>query len=247
LPDDFAAHVAFFREELALLRRMRVVALGKDADNLLRTHVPEIAPILTKMWHFGYAVRYRRISNWEANARAALFGPASPPPHHAASLRSTLRASRKSLPRATAPRPATQPAVMRRLFAGHRRNTMTIRSDALRWLAERFGVRDGHVYTSKFYTARESWTREAAWWIEFPRDILDKAGSPYLHLVCQIAPDNPEFHYLRVPKDFLKANLSRLHVHKNDRVSLFLSAEAANVFLERRGNSRVSFMHFLMP
>lgn len=122
LPDDFAAHVAFFHDELALLRPTRVVALGDHADHLLRAHVPEIVPILTKMWHFGYAVRYRRLDEWPANARAALFGPIPPSPRHSAPGDSTLRPSRSSSARGTAPRPATQRGIMQRLFVEHGRD-----------------------------------------------------------------------------------------------------------------------------
>ncbi|MGA3056820.1 MAG: hypothetical protein ABSE70_02105 [Candidatus Limnocylindrales bacterium] len=122
LPHDFAAHVAFFRQELAILRPTRVVALGDYADRLLRAHVPEIVPILTKMWHFGYAVRYQRIDEWPANARAALFGPIPTPPSHSVPRGSTLRPSRSSSADGTASRPATQREIMQRLFVEHGRD-----------------------------------------------------------------------------------------------------------------------------
>lgn len=111
LPDDFSAHVAFFRRELAILRPTRVVALGDDAYHLLRTHVSEIAPVLTKMWHFGYAVRYGRLREWEANARAALFGPIPATPRRPAPRGSTFRLSKGTL------RSASQRSIMQRLFA----------------------------------------------------------------------------------------------------------------------------------
>ena len=57
LPDDFAVHLAFFREELTLLRPRRVVALGKRCERLLREYVPEVAPILGYVHHFAYAAR----------------------------------------------------------------------------------------------------------------------------------------------------------------------------------------------
>lgn len=123
---------------------------------------------------------------------------------------------------------------------------MPLRSDALRWLAGRFGIRDAPIYTSKFYLARESRTGEAAWWLEFPRSILDAAGSPDLHFVCQVEPKRTDFHYLRVPKEFIKTNLPRLDVRDDDRVSIFLSAEAADLFVDRRGDGKVSFTRFLM-
>jgi len=75
LPADFDFHLRLFRDELDTLRPTRVIALGGDAYNLLRAHVPEIKPILGRMWHFAYAVRYGRIEEWEENTRVVLFGP----------------------------------------------------------------------------------------------------------------------------------------------------------------------------
>jgi hypothetical protein len=122
LPSDFAAHVAFLRQELALLRPTRVVALGDDACHLLRVHVPEIVLVLTKMWHFGYAVRRQRINEWPANACAALFGPITASPCHSAPHGSTLRPSRRSSAGGNASRPPTQRAIMQRLFVQHGRD-----------------------------------------------------------------------------------------------------------------------------
>jgi hypothetical protein len=122
LPDDFAEHVGFFRRELEILRPTRVVALGNDADRLLRVHVPEIVPKLTKMWHFGYAVRFGRNDEWPDNARAALFDPIPAPSSHSAPRGSTLRPSRSFSADGTASRPATQREIMQRLWIEHGRD-----------------------------------------------------------------------------------------------------------------------------
>jgi hypothetical protein len=74
LPEDFNLHLKLFCDELEIVRPAWVLALGDFAHNLLRAHVPEIKPILGKMWHFAYAVRYGRIAEWEENTRLALFG-----------------------------------------------------------------------------------------------------------------------------------------------------------------------------
>ena len=71
LPVDFGDHVKFFRKELALLKPTRVVALGRDAYRLLSSHVPEVRPMLGKMWHFAYVVRYSKLTRYEDNMRAA--------------------------------------------------------------------------------------------------------------------------------------------------------------------------------
>lgn len=47
-----------------------------------------------------------------------------------------------------------------------------------------------------------------------------------------------------VPAGFVTANLSKLALRDNDRVSLFLSAEPADLFVERRGTGKLSFAPF---
>jgi hypothetical protein len=40
--EDFQEHLLFFREEVNILRPTRVIALGKDAYDRLRWHLPEL-------------------------------------------------------------------------------------------------------------------------------------------------------------------------------------------------------------
>jgi hypothetical protein len=70
-PEDFMKHIEFFRAELALLKPTRVVALGYDAQWLLKRFVPEVRPILSRMWHFAYVVRYNKTALYERNVRFA--------------------------------------------------------------------------------------------------------------------------------------------------------------------------------
>jgi hypothetical protein len=121
---------------------------------------------------------------------------------------------------------------------------MSLRSEALEWLAARFGVRGEPTYTSKFYVPEESWTGESAWWLEIPLHVIGAAASRDVHLLCQTAPDASTFHYLRVPTEFMTANLSKLILRDNDRASLFLSAEPADLFAEKRGAGALSFSSF---
>lgn len=72
LPADFQVHLAFFREEFALLRPRRVVAVGRLCEQLLRAHVPEAARILGYVEHFAYAARPPGLADYPARlARAA--------------------------------------------------------------------------------------------------------------------------------------------------------------------------------
>jgi hypothetical protein len=72
LPADFEVHVALFREELALLRPRRVVAVGELSWRLLAEHVPEVRPMLTTVQHFAYAARPGKVPDYRSQlARAA--------------------------------------------------------------------------------------------------------------------------------------------------------------------------------
>lgn len=75
LPADFAEHLTIFRQEIDILKPKRVVALGHHAYGLLAIHIPEIKPLLMRMWHFAYVVRYNKIARYEANIREALEAP----------------------------------------------------------------------------------------------------------------------------------------------------------------------------
>ncbi len=125
LPPDFRAHLEFFRSELAILKPTRVVALGQHAYDLLAEHVPGVRSILGRMWHFAYAVRYARLTEWEANARSAISGgnPASgakPPTRAALATEPNPAAIPGSA--ASGMRPTSQRAVMRELFVRHHGN-----------------------------------------------------------------------------------------------------------------------------
>ena len=64
-------------------------------------------------------------------------------------------------------------------------------------------------------------------------------------MVCQAAQDAHDFHYLKVPVDFLKNEFPNFYVRKNGKVSFFLSAERHEMFAEKRGSGKVSFARFL--
>ena len=123
---------------------------------------------------------------------------------------------------------------------------MTIRSTALRWLALTHRVRDGDVFTSKFYPAAQSWTGADAWWVQLPVHRIEASGERDLHLVLQAAPDRAEFHYLRVPVAFLRDHLAGLDRPGDGRmVSLFLSALPDARFRDERGEAGIDFAPFV--
>jgi hypothetical protein len=121
LPADFDIHLKFFREELAILRPTRIVALGGHAYDLLAAHVPEARPILGQMWHFSYAVRYGRVSEWEAKARVALCGAATAARSDQPKTIAVPHAERRNVQRLTGSTRfrSTQRAIMQRLVVEH--------------------------------------------------------------------------------------------------------------------------------
>jgi hypothetical protein len=125
LPPDFRVHLEFLRKELDIVRPTRVVALGKHAYDLLEQHVPETRSILGWMWHFAYAVRYDKLSEWELNARSAIsggkIGPGAKAPTLTALASEPKPAAHPGSP-AIGMRPTSQRAVMRELFVRHRGN-----------------------------------------------------------------------------------------------------------------------------
>jgi hypothetical protein len=122
----------------------------------------------------------------------------------------------------------------------------SVRANALDWLFSHSRVQGEPTYTSKFYVPEKSWTGQSAWWLEIPRSVIENSQSNYLHLLCQVAPDSSKFNYLRVPAEFFRRNLSKLAVRDNGRVSLFLCAEPADLFVEKRGSGRLPFASFLV-
>jgi len=123
----------------------------------------------------------------------------------------------------------------------------TIRTEAVRWFVSKFGIKSNAVYASKFYIPEKSWTGQSAWWFEIPLRLIEATESAEVHLICQVAPDAKDFHCLKIPVEFLRIELPNLCVRKNGKVSLFLSAERHEMFVEKRGNGKVSFALLLKP
>jgi hypothetical protein len=122
---------------------------------------------------------------------------------------------------------------------------MTVKPDAVAWLLSHFGVKSPSTYASKYYIPEQSWTGRDAWWFEIPRAAIETPRSAEVHLLLQVVPNAKEFHYLCVPTSFLKEQLPKLTLQKSDKVSLFLSAEPHNMFVDQRGRGKVAFSKFL--
>jgi hypothetical protein len=124
----------------------------------------------------------------------------------------------------------------------------TIRAEAVSWFVSKFGIRSNAMYASKFYVPQKSRTHRSAWWLEIPRVDIETPKSSEFHLLCEVAPGAKEFHCLKVPVVFFKNELSNLCEREdNNKVSLFLSAEREEMFVDQRGSRKVSFARFLKP
>lgn len=123
---------------------------------------------------------------------------------------------------------------------------METRSDALQWFESRYSTVVGPVYASKFYKSEESWTNTRVWWFEILLNRIEENKGTSIHLLCQTAPTETSFHYLKVPAYYFLQQLNKLSVRAN-KISIFLSAEPHNRFIDLRGKGRVAFSHFAVP
>lgn len=124
---------------------------------------------------------------------------------------------------------------------------VTIRAAAIHWLVSKFGDTGNTICTSKFYIPEKSWTGRSAWWVEIPRRAIETPKSDMIDLVCEVAPGVDDFYYLKVPVKFLKAELPKICVLNSGKLSLFLSAERNELFVEQRGKGKIGFGRFLKP
>jgi hypothetical protein len=123
----------------------------------------------------------------------------------------------------------------------------TIKAEAVRWFVSKFGRKSNAMYASKFYIPEKSWTRKSAWWFEILLRVIEAPKTAEIHLLCQASPDANDFFCLNVPVKFLKTELPNLCIRENGKVSLFLSAERHEMFIEQRGSGKVSFARLLKP
>ncbi len=97
---------------------------------------------------------------------------------------------------------------------------------------------------SKYYIASESWTKRPAWAFEISVEKL--SSSSEVTLLCEKPTGSGDYYELCVPADFLTRNLQHFHVRKDrGNISLFLSAEAHDRFVEKRGAGNVAFGQFV--
>lgn len=122
-----------------------------------------------------------------------------------------------------------------------------IRSSALSWLRSKYPLDNQKVFASKFFTPDESWSKSSVWFFQIPVKILDpKNGFQFIHLLGENDLKDKPFIYFKVPVAFIVKNLELFDLGKQQKhVRIYLSAEAANRYLEIRKGSNLAFSEFV--
>jgi hypothetical protein len=98
------------------------------------------------------------------------------------------------------------------------------------------------VAVSKFFKAKESWTRKPAWWFDLPiRKVKNNRQGVY-YLVGKAKKSG--FVVFRVPNKFFISKLRRFETRYRNGIRLHITAEGENPFIDERGNGRVDFGPF---
>jgi hypothetical protein len=122
---------------------------------------------------------------------------------------------------------------------------MSIGPDARRWFLSNFGETKNKIYTSKYYLPKESWPKKHVWWMKIPAHAIDAANYDHVIILCQAAPLQNEFHYLKVPVGFFHEHFDNFHKIGGE-IDLYLSAEPQNLFREIRGTGNLDFSAFVI-
>ena len=117
-------------------------------------------------------------------------------------------------------------------------------SEGREWFLQKFGDDNNKVYTSKYYRPEESWPKEEVWWLKFSLSSIATQIYDHVNFICQKAPGADDFHYLKVPTQFLQDHLDKFH-RIGDNVDIYLSARPETLFIELRGKGKLDFSKFL--
>jgi hypothetical protein len=122
-----------------------------------------------------------------------------------------------------------------------------IRKEAVDWFKSKYQIDSDEIYTSKFYTAQESWSNSRVWFFQIPLEVINSNPIKKIHLVCENHLEGEPFIYFKVSSLFFLKNLDSFDVDKKEKVvRIYLSAEAVNMFMEVRGKGKIDFKGFRM-
>jgi hypothetical protein len=122
-----------------------------------------------------------------------------------------------------------------------------LRTEAVDWFKSKYQIDSDEIYTSKFYTAQESWSNSRVWFFQIPLEVINSNPIKKIHLVCENHLEGEPFIYFKVSSLFFLKNLDSFDVDKKEKVvRIYLSAEAVNMFMEVRGKGKIDFKGFRM-
>ena len=122
---------------------------------------------------------------------------------------------------------------------------MSISPDARSWFLSKYGETKNKIYTSKYYLPEESWPKKHVWWMKIPSHAIDADKYDHVNILCQVAPSENDFHYLKVPVKFFQEHFDKFHKIAGE-IDLYLSAEPHNLFREIRGVGNLDFSKFVV-
>jgi len=98
------------------------------------------------------------------------------------------------------------------------------------------------VAVSKFFKAKESWTKKPTWWFDLP---IKKVNSNRLGVYYLLGKARKSgFVVFRVPNKFFIRKLRKFETQYRNVIRLHITAEGENRFIDERGNGRVDFGPF---
>ena len=120
-----------------------------------------------------------------------------------------------------------------------------IRKSALDWFKSKYQLESGEIFTSKFYTPQESWSKSRVWFFQLPLEVVNSNPAKKIHLICENHLKGEPFIYLKLSSLFLLKNLNSFEADQKEKVvRIYLSAEAVDMFMEVRGKGKVDFKSF---
>lgn len=116
---------------------------------------------------------------------------------------------------------------------------MTIRSDAIAWLAKNHPLETNRpIRSSKFYGEQE------LWFLTFPAAFLNDKIPDYLLVLLQHESTSNSFRALKIPFDFLRANKAKFDLRRSgDKFDLHVSARKSKWMTDMRSHG-VDFSKF---
>ena len=116
---------------------------------------------------------------------------------------------------------------------------MSIREIAKTWMRKNHpNELNSTMRASKYYPA------QGIWFFTFPTSYFDKEKSGYIDILLQFEKEPDQFHYLKVPFDFLRNNQTKFDIRSSgDKFDLHISAEQRNWLIDERSKG-VGFHEF---